>query len=76
MISVGLAGLMTAWHGESFNVAIFLDTMNVKLCMLVLLIGLYPLIPLSVTLTVFQGHSNVEQSQLFSSDSVETFYNC
>ena len=45
------------------NVAIFLDTENVikvKPFMLFLLIELYPLIPLSVTLSIFQGHSSVK----------------
>ena len=45
------------------NVAIFLDTENVikvKPFMLFLLIELYPLIPLSVTLNIFQGHSSVK----------------
>ena len=31
---------------------------NVKLCMMVVLIELYPFTPLSVTLIVFQGRSN------------------
>ena len=41
-----------------------LNTINViivKLCMMALLIELYLFIALSVTLTIFQGHSNVEQ---------------
>ena len=45
---------------ENFNIEIYLDTinaMNVKLCMMVLLIELYLFIPLSVTLTVFQGQA-------------------
>ena len=49
---------------ESFNIGIYSDTINVKnvkLCMMVLLVELYLFIPLSVTLTIFQGHSNVEQ---------------
>ena len=33
--------------------------LNVKLCLMVLLIELYLFIPLSVPLTIFQGHSNV-----------------
>ena len=37
---------------------------NVKLCMMVVLIKLSPLMPLSLTLIVFQGHSNVKQLQL------------
>ena len=50
---------------ENFDIGIYSDTIyviNVKLCMMVLLIELYPFIPLSVTLTTFKGHSNVEQS--------------
>ena len=49
---------------ESCNTGIYLDTINminVKLCMMVLLIELYLFIPLSETLTIFQGHNNVEQ---------------
>ena len=48
---------------ENFNVGIYSDTIkviNVNLCMMVLLIELYLFIPLSVTLTIFQGHSNVK----------------
>ena len=43
--------------GEDFNVAIFLDTMNiinVKYCMMVVLTELYPFIPLSVTWIYFK----------------------
>ena len=50
--------------GKNFNVVIFSDTINlinVKLCMIVALLELYPCIPLSVTLIVFQGHSSVKQ---------------
>ena len=60
-----LAGLLTGQVsicGENFNVAILLDTvsmMNVKICMMVVLVELYPFLPLSVTLIVFQGHSSV-----------------
>ena len=46
----------------NFNIGIYSDTLtviNVKLCMMVLLIELYLFIPFSVTLTIFQGHSNV-----------------
>ena len=52
--------VMSASHlsilGKNFDVAIFLGAiwmMNVKLCALVVLVGLYPFIPLSVTLTFF-----------------------
>ena len=49
---------------RTFNVVIFSDTINminVKLCMMVVLIELYPSIPLSVTLVVFQGYGSVRQ---------------
>ena len=48
---------------ENFSIGIFSDTIyviNVKVCMMVLLIELYLFIPFSVTLTIFQGYSNVE----------------
>ena len=38
--------------------------MNIKLCMIVLLIELYLFIPHSVTLALFQGHSNVKMFAL------------
>ena len=41
---------------ENFNVGI-----NVKLCIVLLLIELYLFIPLSVTFALLQGHSNIEQ---------------
>ena len=34
---------------------------NVKQCMMVVLIELYPFTPLSVTMTLFDGHSGIEQ---------------
>ena len=46
------------------NVAIFSDTVNViniKLCMMLQLIGLYLCIPLSVSLTICQGQRSVKQ---------------
>ena len=49
--------------GKNFNIVIFLDAINminVKLCMMVVLIEFFPFIPLSVTLNVFQGHSSVK----------------
>ena len=52
---------------ESFNIVLYSDTtkmINVKLCVVVLLIECYLFIPLSVTLIIFQGHSDVEQFQL------------
>ena len=54
-------------RGKNFNVTIFSDTtsvVNVKLCTMVLLIELYPFIPLSVTLIVFEGHSSVKRCGL------------
>ena len=47
---------------ENFNIGIYSDTMNVinvELFMMVLLVYLF--IPLSVALTIFQGHSTVKQ---------------
>ena len=57
---------------KNVNTGIYSDTIkviNVKLCMMTLLIELYLCIPLSVTLTILQGHSNVEQflSEIFCS---------
>ena len=49
---------------RNFKVTFFLDTMNminVKLCVMVVFTELYPFIPFSVTMIVFQGHSSVEQ---------------
>ena len=59
MISVRLAGQLVGWEsvcGKHFNVAIFLEAIikiNVKLCMVVVLIELYSFMPLSLTLIVF-----------------------
>ena len=50
---------------KTFSIRIYTATINVisvKFCMMVLLIELYLFILLSVTLTIFQGHSIVEQS--------------
>ena len=49
---------------RNLNIWIFSDTINViniKLCMIVLHIKLYLFMTLSMTLTLFQGHSNVKQ---------------
>ena len=65
VISVILAS-QTSVCGKNFNVAIFLDTvymLNVKLCMIIVVIELYPFIPLPVTLTL-QGQSCVKLFQL------------
>ena len=60
MLLVGqVSGLL-----KNFNTGIFSDTItviNVKLCTMALVIDLYAIIPLSVTLTIFQGHSSVNQ---------------
>ena len=64
MISVRPVGGRVTVGGKNFNVAIFSNTVNminVKLCMMVMLIKLYPFIPLSLSLTIFQGHTNMEQ---------------
>ena len=64
MIGVRPAGKLYIVCGKNFNVAIFSDSINminVKLCIMVVLVELYPLIPLSVSLIVLQGHSNVKQ---------------
>ena len=60
MILIGqVSGLV-----RNFNIGIYLDTINVinvKLCVMAVLFQFYLFIPLSVILTIFQGHSNVEQ---------------
>ena len=49
--------------GKNFNVAVFLNTLkyDVTLCIIVVLIELYPFTPFSVTVIIFQGHSRVRQ---------------
>ena len=47
---------------ENLNIGIYshtINVINVKLCMMALYIELYLVIRLSVTLTLFQGHSSV-----------------
>ena len=49
---------------QNFNIEIYSDTINVinvKLCMVALLTELYLLIPFSVTVTILQDHSSIEQ---------------
>ena len=49
---------------ENVNIGIVsgtINVVNVKLCMLVLLIELYLVIPLSVTLIRSEGYNNTEQ---------------
>ena len=66
MISVRAAGGVSAC-GKNLNVAIFSDTINtinVKLCMTIQLIEIYPFIPHSLTSIVFQGHISIKQFEL------------
>ena len=49
---------------KNFNIGIYSDTINminVKLCVMVLLIELYLFLSPSVTMTTFKGHSDVKQ---------------
>ena len=72
MICVMLAGHpagQVSVCGKNFNVAIFWDTIdiiNVKLCMVVAFIEVYPFASFSVTLIAFQGHSSIKQLLLKS----------
>ena len=62
IIGMFLVGQASGLVGN-FDIRIFSDTitvLNVKLCMVVLLIELYLFIQLSVIWTIFQGHSNVK----------------
>ena len=64
MISVSPAGRLVVQRNKHFNVAIFLDTLgviSVRLCMMIPPIELCSVIPYSVTLNIFQGHSSVKQ---------------
>ena len=52
---------------ENLNIEIYSDTINVvnvRLYMMVIQIGLYLFIPLSVFLIIFQSHSDVKQFKL------------
>ena len=52
---------------ENIYIEIYSDTVyviDIKLCLMALLFELYLFIPLSVTLTIFQGRSNVKEFQL------------
>ena len=52
---------------ENLNTGIFSDSMNVinlELCTMVLLIELHLFTPLSLTVTIFQGHRNVKLLEL------------
>ena len=49
---------------ENFNIVIYSDTINVinlKLCMMILLIEFFLCIPLSVTLTIFQSSQQCQK---------------
>ena len=62
MISIKPAGQLSEC-GKNLNIAIFCDTINiinVKFCMMIVLIELYPFIPLSATFIAFEVHSNVK----------------
>ena len=83
MISFRRPAIQESRHGKNFNVAIFSvagNVINIKLCMLVLLIELYQFISLSVTLSICEGHSNVPtvltENFTFSSSLVETLCDC
>ena len=57
----GPAGLVSICGKKVFNILIFLDTIDVikvKLCIMVVLIELYPFMPLSMSLIVFPGYSS------------------
>ena len=74
MINVGLAGWRSVQSGKNFNVKIFLHTitlMNVKLCIVVLLIEPYLFISPTVTLTIYQGHSSFKQFETERQDSFD-----
>ena len=70
MISFRLAGRLGGQRSEclhvvkTFNIFLKCSKYDVKLCMMVALVELCPIMPLSVTLIVFQGHSSVNQFQL------------
>ena len=61
MINMFFIG-QVCWHVKSFKIEIYSDTINiinVKLRFMVLLIELYLFTPLSVNLTIFEGHSTM-----------------
>ena len=63
IINMVLVGLLSGLV-KNFNIGIFSDTINVinvKFCVMVLLIELYLFIPLSVSWTICQGHGNIKQ---------------
>ena len=60
--------------GKNFERCIFsrtLNLINIKLCMMVVLIELYPFIPLSVPLILFYGHSSVRYFEMFCAHPIK-----
>ena len=60
-----------AGHITNLIVAVFLDTVtvfSVKLCLMEVLIELYPFTPLSMTLTLFQGNSGINSGVIFEGE--------
>ena len=63
MICVRPLCRMTVRSSKNCNVKISWGNVNIKnvrLCMMVLFVKLYPFIPLSVTLITFLGHSGIK----------------
>ena len=68
MVSARQASRTSFRRVKNFNVVIFSDTIsaiNVKLCVVVLVTELYPCMPLSATLMIFQSHSSVRFNRQF-----------
>ena len=64
MFSVGRgAGRVIVWRDLIFNFAISSDTVN----LMVLLFELCLFVPLSLTLTIFQGHSSIKHVNVMCS---------
>ena len=66
-INMFFVGQVSGLVEDFNNTGIYADAINlinVELCMVVLLIELYLFKPLSVTLTIFLGQSNVKKVQL------------
>ena len=60
IINIFFIGQMSG-HVKNFYIGMYSDTINVKFCMVVLLIEFYLFILLSVILTIFQGQSTMAQ---------------
>ena len=67
MVSVRPAGLLSDRMWQKLQCCDFLGhynyMINVRLCMMAVLMKLYPFVPLLVTLIVFQDNSSVQQLQ-------------